>query len=156
MVRYGFWCFGFGVCGVGGQVNGAVSTIFGARFGVGIGRREGLGATTGREAISAQDICFLGVATGAESDCFGVGGGVSGSEVFGVVFDEVTGGVSSNVGSLCGGGVAGGVSTAATAFGVDLAYSLGVVIAAVADTVFDAGSAVSLRGGVEGAISLTG
>ena len=31
-------------------------------LGVAIGRREGFGATTGREAISAQDIGFLGVA----------------------------------------------------------------------------------------------
>ena len=113
-------------------------------------------------------------------------GGVSGSEVFGAIFDEVTGGVGTDVGSLRGslrgGGVAGGVGiaatafgrsadaagdcfdveggvcsavwlgviTAATAFGVDTAYSLGVVIAATAGTASDAGSAISLRGGVGG------
>ncbi|KAG7008967.1 hypothetical protein G7Y79_00004g015510 [Physcia stellaris] len=32
-------------------------------LGVAIGKREGFGATTGREAISAQNIGFLGVAT---------------------------------------------------------------------------------------------
>ena len=41
-------------------------------LGVAIGRREGFGATTGREAISAQDIGFLGVA--ADKDFGGVAG----------------------------------------------------------------------------------
>ena len=36
-------------------------------LGVAMGRREGFGAAIGREAISAQDICFLGVATDEES-----------------------------------------------------------------------------------------
>ena len=36
-------------------------------MGVAIGRREGFGATTGREAISAQDIGFSGVATDKDS-----------------------------------------------------------------------------------------
>ena len=112
----------------------------GVGFGAGIGRREGFGATTGREAISAQDNGFLGVATGAVSDCFGVAGGVaggvSGSEFLGITSEGIIGGVSNNAGSLGGGGVAGGVSTAATAFGVDLAYSLGVVVAATASSAF--------------------
>ena len=58
----------------------------GTPFGVGTGRREGFGAMTGREAISAQDIGFFGVAVGAVGDCFGVAGGVSGSEDFEVGF----------------------------------------------------------------------
>ena len=37
-------------------------------MGVAIGRREGFGATIGREAISAQDIGFLGVADVAADD----------------------------------------------------------------------------------------
>ena len=114
--------------------------MFGAILGVGIGRRDGFGATTGREAISAQDIGFLGVATGEV-------GGVSGSEVFGGVPDEVTGGVSTNAGSLGGGGVAGGVSTAIGAMSVRSAVTAG--------TAFDAGSAVSLRG-IDVTIFLTG
>ncbi|KAG7002094.1 hypothetical protein G7Y79_00029g063900 [Physcia stellaris] len=36
-------------------------------LGVAIGRREGFGATIGLEAISAQDIGFLGVATDEDS-----------------------------------------------------------------------------------------
>ena len=93
-------------------------------FGVGTGRREGFGAVTGCEAISAQDIDFLGVAVDAIGDCFGVAGGVSGSKVLVVDFDWLIGGVSINAGSLGGGGVAGGVGIAATAFGVGIAISL--------------------------------
>ena len=37
-------------------------------LGVAIGRREGFGAVTGREAISAQDIGFFGVATDKDSE----------------------------------------------------------------------------------------
>ena len=113
MVRYGFWCFGVGFGGVGGQIFGAVSVHLGIGFAAGIGRRDGFGATTGREAISAQDIGFFGVA-------IGVIGGVSWSEVFGVVFDEATGGVCNDVVSLRGGGVAGGVGIAATAFDISI------------------------------------
>ncbi|KAG7004897.1 hypothetical protein G7Y79_00023g054810 [Physcia stellaris] len=69
--------------GVGGQVFGAVSSAFGMILGVGIGRREGFDAMTGREAISAQDN-FFGVAIGV---AIGVAGGVNGSEVFEVDFD---------------------------------------------------------------------
>ena len=53
-------------------------------LGVAIGRREGFGATTGREAISAQDIGFLGVATDKDSE----GGSEEGSE--GVASDLAT------------------------------------------------------------------
>ena len=128
-------------------------------LGVGIGRRDGFGATIGREAISAQDIGFLGVATG---EVGGVIGGVSGSEFFEVTSAGVIGGVSNNAGSLGGGGVARGVGIAAAAFGVGggvgiaallvviLAGSLGVVIAATSGTASDTDSAVSLRGGVGG------
>ena len=112
-------------------------------FGVGTGRREGFGATTGREAISAQDI-FFGVA-------IGVAGGVSGSEVSMVGFDWLIGGVSINAGSLVGGGVAGGVGfaigamdvrSAATAFGVEG----GVTGADVAIGVVAAGSSAGFVG----------
>ena len=61
---------------------------------------------TGREAISAQDIGFRGVAVGSIGDCFGVAGGVKGSEVREVDFDWIIGGVSIDAGSLRGGGVA--------------------------------------------------
>ena len=47
-------------------------------MGVAIGRREGFGAT-GREAISAQDIGFLGVAADEESDGVSEGGVASDS-----------------------------------------------------------------------------
>ena len=149
IVRYGSWCccccFGFGVCGVGGQVFGAVSVHVDTGFGVGTGRREGFGALTGREAISAQDICFRGVAIGVgvaggegtSSDVeTGVAGGVRGSEVWEVDSDWLTGGVSINAGSLGGGGVAGGVGIAATAFGV----GSGVVGVAVSLSMVSAGS----------------
>ena len=55
----------------------AVFSAFGSCLDVGMGRRDGFGATTGREAISAQDIGFLGVAIGVD---IGVAGGVKGSE----------------------------------------------------------------------------
>ena len=122
MVRYGFWCFGVGFGGVGGQIFGAVSVHLGIGFAAGIGRRDGFGATTGREAISAQDIGFFGVAIGADVAITafgvqgGVAGGVSGSEFFEVRSEGVIGGVSINAGSLRGGGVAGGVGISATAF----------------------------------------
>ena len=84
-MRYGFWCFDSGVGGVGGGVDGhvidAVFVHIGTDLGVGIGRRDAFGAMTGREAISAQNICFLGVAVGAFDDCFGVAGEVRGSEI---------------------------------------------------------------------------
>ena len=109
-----------------------VSSAFGTDFSAGIGRRDGFGATTGREAISAQDICFLGVA-----------GGVPGSEVFGAVSDEVE-----------SGGVAGGVGNAATALDVSIG-AMGVRSAAnafgveggvgIAATGFGVGTAVSLE-----------
>ena len=98
---------------------------FGTDFGVGFGRREGFGARIGREAMSAQDIGFRGVA-----------GGVKECDVFEVILDGLTDGVSINVGSLdegvaggleaiCG-GVAGGVSTASgvDVFGVGLAFGV--------------------------------
>ncbi|KAG6991010.1 hypothetical protein G7Y79_00059g091950 [Physcia stellaris] len=67
--------FGEGVRGgVGGQAMLAFSNGLHTDLGVAIGRREGFGAT-GREAISAHDIGFLGVATDEESD------GVSGEDV---------------------------------------------------------------------------
>ena len=146
IVRYGFWCFGFGVCGVGGQVIGAVSVHVGTIFGVGTGRRDGFGAMTGREAISAQDIGFRGVAGLVGVDCFGVAGGVKGSELSKVVFGWSIGGASINVGSL-GVGVAGGVGIAATGFGVGSAGSLGVR---------SAGFASGVEGGVIGADAAVG
>lgn len=54
---------------------------FGTVLGVGIRRREGFGATTERQTISAQDIGFFDVSIGAVSDGFGV----SGSQAFGAV-----------------------------------------------------------------------
>ena len=58
-------------------------------LGVAIGRREGLGATTGREAISAQDISFLGVATDEDSEGVSEGGVASDMATnFGDVGDE--------------------------------------------------------------------
>ena len=47
-------------------------------LGVAIGRREGLGATIGREAICAQDIGFFGVSTDKESEGVSEGIGVAG------------------------------------------------------------------------------
>ena len=55
-------------------------------LGVAIGRREGFGATTGREAISAQDIGFLGVAADKDSDAVSK----EGSEGVGVAGDSAT------------------------------------------------------------------
>ena len=137
-------------------------------FGVGTGRREGFGATTDREAISAQDNGFRGVA-------IGVAGGVIESELWEVDFAVLIGGVRTNAGSL-GVGVAGGVRTAGivsgvgpavvviltgSAFGVSVGAAGdcsgvggGVGIAAAAGTAFDAGWAVSRRGGVGGASTL--
>ena len=51
----------------------AVSSAFGSCLDVDMGRRDGFGATTEREAISAQDIGFLGVAIDVD---IGVTGGV--------------------------------------------------------------------------------
>ena len=75
---------------------------------VGIGRREGFGESIGREAISAQEIGFFGVA----GDAIDVAGDVSRSESLGFGFASVLGGVSVNVCSLDDGDVAEGVSTA--------------------------------------------
>ena len=113
---------------------------FATDFAVGIGRREGFRAMTGREATSAQDIGFFGGVAGmAVSIKGGVGGGVIGSEDSAVGFAGVIGDVSINAGSL-GGGVAGGVSTA-----------VGVVSAVI---VILAGSAFGVEGGVGIAVSL--
>ena len=111
----------------------------GTDFGVGIGRRDGFGAMTGREAISAQDNCFLGVA-------IGVAGGVSGSESFEAAFGWLIGGVSTNAGSLGGGGVAG----ADTAIDVGIAGSLGVGSAGFA---FGVEGGVGIAFGVRSAIT---
>ena len=85
---------------------------------------------TGREAISAQDIGFFGVAGLVGVDCLGVAvgvaGGVKGSELSEVDFDWSIGGASINAGSLGVGVVAGGVGIVAIAFGVVSASSLGV------------------------------
>ena len=67
------WCFGEGVRGevddeVSGQQAAGFSTVLYADLGVAIGRREGFGAVTDREAISAQDIDFRGVATDEVDD----------------------------------------------------------------------------------------
>ncbi|KAG7008418.1 hypothetical protein G7Y79_00006g020380 [Physcia stellaris] len=71
------WCFGDGVRGgVGGQAMLAFSNGLHTNLGVAIGRREGFGAT-GREAISAQDIGFLGVAADEESEGVSQGGVLS-------------------------------------------------------------------------------
>ena len=59
---------------------------------VAIGRREGLGATIGREAISAQDIGFPGVATDEDSG--------EGSE--GVSEGGVASGMATNFGDVGG------------------------------------------------------
>ena len=96
-------------------------------FGVGIGRREGFDAMTGREAISAQDICFRDVAVG-------VAGGVNGNEISEVDFWCVTGGVSINAGLLDGESVAESVSSAI----VIVAGSLGVEVAKNVDFAIDA------------------
>ena len=76
------------MCGVGGQVFDAVSVHADTGFGVGTGRREGFGAMTGREAISAQDNGFRGVAGLVGVDCFGVAVGVAGG-VIGSELSEV-------------------------------------------------------------------
>ena len=66
-MRYGL--DGVGVRGgVGGQATLAFSKGLHTDLGVAIGRREGLGATIGREAISAQDIGFFDVATDEATD----------------------------------------------------------------------------------------
>ena len=67
-----------------------VSSASSMVFGVGTGRRDGFGARTGREAISAQDIGFFGVARLVGVDCLDVGIGVAG-----VVRTAVSLGVSS-------------------------------------------------------------
>ena len=73
--------------------------------------------------------------------------------------DSLDGGVAGGVSAAIGVsvratgncfGVEGGVGMAATAFGVDLAYSLGVVIAVTAGTAFDVGFDGFFRGGVGG------
>ena len=108
---------------------------------------------TGREAISAQDIGFLGVSRLVGVDCFdvavGVAGGVNGSEVSEVDSWGVMGGVSINVGSLDGAGVAGGVRSAivvivaSSAFGVEGDVGIEVNAFGVASAV---GMAISLAG----------
>ena len=113
---------------------------------------------TGREAISAQDNGFFGVAGLVGVDCFGVAvgvaGGVIGSELSKVGFDWSIGDVSIKVGSLDVGVGAGGVGIVATvvvilagsAFGVEggvgIAGSLGVVSAGS----FGEGIVISLAG----------
>ena len=72
------WCFEVGVrggvSGASGQQTAGFSKALLTDLGVAIGRREGFGATTGREAISAQDIGFFGVATDKDSDAVSEGG----------------------------------------------------------------------------------
>ena len=72
--------------GVSGQAMLAFSEDLHTDLGVAIGRREGFGATTGREAISAQDIGFLGVAADKDSDAVSE----EGSEGVGVAGDSAT------------------------------------------------------------------
>ncbi|KAG6994009.1 hypothetical protein G7Y79_00048g084050 [Physcia stellaris] len=58
-------------CGPGrprGQQTAGFSKALLIDLGVAIGKREGFGATTGREAISAQDIDFFGVAIDEDSE----------------------------------------------------------------------------------------
>ena len=124
----------------------------GTGLGVAIGRRDGFGAMTGREAISAQDICFLGVA-------IGVAGGVKGSELSEVDSWGVVGGVSIIAGSLDGARVAGVVGIVATAFGVEGGVGIGAdtaigVVSAGSLVEISAGSAFDEEGGVGMAVSL--
>ena len=85
------WCFDEGVrggvsgaSGASGQLAAGFFKVLHIDLGVAIERRENFGAT-GREAISAQDIGFLGVATDKDSE-----GGVASDMTtnFGDVGDE--------------------------------------------------------------------
>ena len=68
-------------------------------FDVEIERRDDFDATTERETISTQNICFLDVAN-AVNDCFDVTNDVSKSEVFEAVFGEITNDVDIDVDSF--------------------------------------------------------
>ena len=122
--------------GQAGKTHGIFSA-FDMDLGAGIGGRDGFG-DTGRQAISAQDICFLDVAASRAVTGLGITAGL-GSEVLD------GGGVSINDGSL-GGGVAGGVSIAATEFGgavgVDIVNSFSKGLSGSA---FGVGTAGSLK-----------
>ena len=68
-------------------------------FDVKIERRDDFDATTEREIISIQNICFFDVAN-AINDCFDVTNDVSKSEIFEIVFDEITNDVDIDVDSF--------------------------------------------------------
>ena len=126
IVRYAL--FGVGFCeGVGGVEN-EIGAIL-KNLGVGSGKREDFGDVIGFDAISAQDICFFGVARGVAGKVGsmkvgkvteGVAGGVSGG-----VSGEITGGFEGEIDSLGNAGLLGVGRTVSFGVGVSEGVDLG-------------------------------
>ena len=105
------------------QINDAIFVHLIVDFDVKIEKRDDFDATTEREIISIQNICFLDVvdvATDAINDCFDVINDVNENKIFEIIFDEITNDVKFNVDSFDEKNIANDIDNAIIAFDVSI------------------------------------